>query len=273
MADKLNWIQREGNELYQMEQQKSHLQTERLQAKSRVMKVCINNRAQMHIIAAREEYESARKMMGKQPSEKPLRVFSVSANAFDLICSGEQHEVQKALENGFTNTIETGIPALRDALMAITWGTRLSNARMFNEEVENCLAVMKTWSADNAPEYMMAANKRAIVESRMEAEIKKLEEVCFIKLVGENAPDNLTGPITQAFKDLHSKTPREVEKLIEDGIYKQFDKTAQIARKNAFKTVVYDWTTVPWNTHRATNRRLGMWTDYNGHVYDWNEDL
>jgi len=56
---------------------------------------------------------------------------------------------------------------------------------MFNEEVENCLAVMKTWSADNAPEYMMAANKRALVESRMEAEIKKLEEVCFIKLVGE----------------------------------------------------------------------------------------
>jgi hypothetical protein len=273
MADKLNWIQKEGNELYQMEQQKSYLQTERLQAKSRVMKVCINNRAQMHVIAAREEYESARKMMGKQPSEKPLRVFSVSANAFDLICSGEQHEVQKALENGFTNKIETGIPALRDALMAITWGTRLSSARMFNEEVEICLAVMKTWSADSAPEYMMAANKRALVESRMDAEIMKLEEVCFIKLEEKSASDNLTGPITQAFKELHSKTPQKVKKLIEDGIYKQFDKTAQIARKNAYKTVIYDWTTVAWNTHRAINRHGGMWKGSNRRVYDWNEDL
>jgi hypothetical protein len=72
---------------------------------------------------------------------------------------------------------------------------------MFNEEVEICLAVMKTWSADSTPEYIMAANKRALVESRMDAEIIKLEEVCFIKLKEKSASDNLTGPITQAFKD------------------------------------------------------------------------
>jgi hypothetical protein len=116
-------------------------------------------------------------MMGKQPSEKLLQVFGVSSAAFDYITRGKQQDVQRTLRKGFSSTIETGIPALRDALMAITWGIRQPNARSFNEDVESFLTRTKLWSADAASEHKMAVSPRAVVEGRMEAEIKKLEQV------------------------------------------------------------------------------------------------
>jgi hypothetical protein len=183
LSDKQNFVQREGSELYTMEQQKQRLENDLHHAESRVMKSCIRNRAQVHITAAREEYERARQMMGKQPSEKPLQVFSVSSAAFDHLTRGKKHKVQGALRKGFSTTVKTGIPALRDVLMAITWGIRQPNARSFNEDVESCLTRLKLWSADSASEHKMAVSKRAIVEGRMDAEIKRLEQVRFTSMV------------------------------------------------------------------------------------------
>jgi hypothetical protein len=77
----------------------------------------------------------------------------------------------------------------------------------------------------------------------------------------------------QAFSKLHLETPKEFTQLIKGGIFKQLTKTARTSRKNAQKTVFFEWTAVPWNTHRATNKRTGMWTSSDGHVFDWNEDL
>jgi hypothetical protein len=37
---------------------------------------------------------------------------------------------------------------------------------------------MKLWSADTSSEHKMMDEEKTIVESRMQAEIKKLEEVC-----------------------------------------------------------------------------------------------
>jgi hypothetical protein len=99
----------------------------------------------------------------------------VSADIFARLSMGKLQEAQR---KGFTTKADTGIPALRDALIAITWGTRQQNARSFNGDVQSCHTRMKLWSADTSSEYKMLDEEKIIVESRMHAEIKKLEEVC-----------------------------------------------------------------------------------------------
>ena len=158
-----------------MRDQKEILEADLLQAESRVIKSCIQNRAQIHATAARNEYERVRKMMGQEECEEPLEVFSVSADIFTRLSRGKAHEAQR---KGFSTKADTGIPALRDALIATTWGTRQQNSRSFNGDVESCHTRMKLWSADTSSEYKMMDEEKTIVESRMQAEIKKLEEVC-----------------------------------------------------------------------------------------------
>jgi GTPase SAR1 family protein len=169
-------VDKEVRELYTLNQKIQYLQEEIQQAKSRVTKSCIQNRAQIHVEAARNEYEIARRMMGQQNSEKPLEVFSVSSAAFTRHC-GENAE--EAISKGFSTKADTGIPALRDALIGMTWGIRQHNARSFNEDVESCHNRMKLWSADTSSEYKMLEQEKVIVQDRMDAEIEKLEVVCF----------------------------------------------------------------------------------------------
>lgn len=142
-----------------------------------MIKSCIQNRAQIHVEAARDEYERARQRMGQQRSEKPLQVFSVSADIFTRLNKGRGKD---ALRKGFSTKAETGIPALRDALIEMTWGIRQRNARSFNEDTESFLKRMKLWAADNSSEYKMLDYEKAIVQNRMNAEIKKLDQVCYI---------------------------------------------------------------------------------------------
>jgi hypothetical protein len=116
-------------------------------------------------------------MMGQEPSEKPLEVFSVSSHVFTRLSQGRNEE---ALRRGFLTKADTGVPTLRDALIAMTWGIRQQNARSFNQDVEVYHTRLKWWSADTSSEYKMLDEERAIVESRMQTEIKKLDEVCIL---------------------------------------------------------------------------------------------
>jgi hypothetical protein len=169
-------VDKEVRELYALNQKIQHLQEDILQAKSRVTKSCIQNRAQFHVEAARNQYEIARRMMGQQHFEKPLEVFSVSSAAFTRHCGDNAEE---AISKGFSTKADTGIPALRDALIGMTWGIRQHNARSFNEDVESCHNRMKLWSADTSFEYKMLEQEKAIVQHRIDTEIEKLEAVCF----------------------------------------------------------------------------------------------
>ncbi|KAE9376210.1 hypothetical protein N431DRAFT_532541 [Stipitochalara longipes BDJ] len=242
-------VQKEGSELFSINQQKKRDEEELLITESRVMKSCIQNRALIHVDAARDEYKRARRMMGQQRAEQPLQVFSVSSDAYSRILRGRKKE---ALRKGFSGWTDTGIPELRDALSAVTWGIRQQNARSFNEDIENCLIRMKMWSADTSSEYKMLSSERAIVEDRMDSEIKKLE---------------------QAFSTLNIETRKEVMRLVDDGIYKDFPKISKASGKAAVDKVTIDWCLVAWNTHRSTNRLQGSWKDSHKRVYDWNEDL
>jgi hypothetical protein len=168
-------MQQGAKELYQMRYQKESLEADLLQAESRAIKSCIQSRAQIHAAAARNEYGRVRKMMRQEECEEPLEVFSVSADMFTRLSRGKVEEAQR---KGFSTKADTGIPALRDALIAITWHTRQQNSRSFNGDVESCHTRMKLWSADTSSEYKMLDEEKTIVESRIQGEIKKLDEVC-----------------------------------------------------------------------------------------------
>jgi len=120
--------------------------------------------------------------MGKQPSEKPLQVFSFSADAFDRIMSKKKQQVHEALKDGFADATDTGIPALRDALNAITWDNRIQNARSFLDEVKVFLETLKKWSAGASSEHKMEAEERALLDSRLQTEIRKLQEVFLVAI-------------------------------------------------------------------------------------------
>jgi hypothetical protein len=114
--------------------------------------------------------------MGQQSSENLLQVISVSAKAFSHFIEGK---VEEARSIGFSTKNETGIPALGDALIATTWISRLRNARSFNEDVASYNRRLQLWAEDASSEYKLLDDERATVENRIDAEIKKLEQVDF----------------------------------------------------------------------------------------------
>lgn len=180
ISDRESVFQREAKDLFHISDEKERLEADFMQARSRVIKSCIQNRAKIHVATVTEDYETERRTMGQEESEKPLEIFSVSADIFTRLCSGRIEDEQLALNKGFSTRADTGIPALRDAMIAMTWGIRQQNARSFNGDVESCHTRMKLWSADTSSEYKMLDEEKAIVERRLRVEIKKLEEVCIL---------------------------------------------------------------------------------------------
>jgi hypothetical protein len=78
---------------------------------------------------------------------------------------------------------------------------------------------------------------------------------------------------SQAFSKLHQDTHDEVHQVIEDNIYGILDKRTEGCALAAAKKITLDWCLVPWNTHKAINRNMGLWTSSRQVDYDWNEDL
>jgi len=180
LSEKQDLARQEGSELYDLNFKKQRLEEQILLAKSRVMMACIQNRAALHANKAQKEFLSGRRMMMsnyQEGSEKPLQVFSVSAEAYGHLINRERED---ALKKEFSTTADTGIPALKDAILAMTWPIRQENARSFNEEVEHCLTRMKLWSMDTSSEYKMSDAERVILQSRLDTQIQSLDEVCLV---------------------------------------------------------------------------------------------
>jgi hypothetical protein len=78
---------------------------------------------------------------------------------------------------------------------------------------------------------------------------------------------------SQAFSKLHKDTHNEVNQVIEDNIYEILEGRAERCALAAARKIAIDWCLVPWNTHKATNRNMGLWTSSKLVDYDWNEDL
>lgn len=267
-------VQKVASDLYEITSQNQRLEEEVLQAKSRIIRSCIKNRAQIHTVKARVEFVTGRRQMinnYQEDSEKPLKVFSVSAEAYCKLIDGDRED---ALSKGFPTTTDTGVPDLRDALLAMTWPIRQRNAQSFNEEVESCVTRMKLWSSNTSSEYKMPDEERARLEGRMNTEIGNLDQVSSTSLLCINLSNQV-----QVFSKLHKETREEILQGIKDGIYRNLPKIAKKAFEIAAKDLVTrDWYILPWNTHRAINKRQGEWTVINKAAktkvkHDWNEDL
>jgi hypothetical protein len=80
-------VDKEGRELYTLSQSLQRHQEDVLQTKGRVIKSCIQNRAQIHVEAARDEYERARRMMGKRALRSHWKS-SVSLQMYSIVFLG-----------------------------------------------------------------------------------------------------------------------------------------------------------------------------------------
>ncbi|KAG4429175.1 hypothetical protein IFR05_015341 [Cadophora sp. M221] len=240
-------ISKGGNELYRIQTKIAQAKKDRLTTECRIKAACIKNRNLVHCTAIQAEYDAGRAMMGKQPSEKELRVFSVSSNVFSRLNNNNK---EYGLGRGFFTKADTGIPALRDALLATTWDIRERNARSFNEDAESSLSRMKLWVCNKSPEFKMSQDQRKIVEYRIQQRVSSLET---------------------KFSKLHVETSKGLQQLIKTGIFAKLPGFSKVAGEQA-KSIVTNWALMPWNTHRATNKRRGVWNSAGVH-YDWNFDL
>ncbi|CZS91694.1 uncharacterized protein RAG0_02208 [Rhynchosporium agropyri] len=238
-----------GNDLYRIQSAITAATYNRLRTECYVKAACIENRNQVHRTQILAEFKAGRAMMGKKTStEKDLRIFSVSSNVFARLNGRNGRDY--ALQRGFLSRSDTGIPALREALLATTWENRERNARSFNEDAESSLTRMKLWVSDKAMNFKMSCEERKHVESRLGTIVDELET---------------------KFSKLHAETSKEIKHLIQTGILAKLAVFSKVAAQQA-KGIVTNWALVPWNTHRATNKRHGVWQS--GTVsYDWNDEL
>ncbi|KAN0112190.1 hypothetical protein V8E51_005141 [Hyaloscypha variabilis] len=261
-----------GNELYEINTEMQRLEKELFLSEGRLRRLCIQNRAQVHDSKISAEFEKGRRMMtgnDEEGFEKPLKVFSISAESYTLIVNGEREE---ALKKGFSTTADTGIPQLKDAILSMTWPVRQQNAHLFNMEVNRFLTRMRMWSMDSSSEYKMSDEERSGLETRLNAQIHILE---------------------QKVSQLHIDTKCKMLQSVQEGIYEHLPTIAMEASKIAMKDLVRGaWTGLHFSTHRAINKRHGVWTTADKQnknskkgswttvrkatkkiSYDWNEEL
>ncbi len=98
LSEKQDSARQENSELYDLNFKKQRLEEQVLQAKSRVMTFCIQNRATLHAIKVQKEFLSGRRMMisnYQEGSEKSLQVFSVSAEAYGYLINREKEDAMR----------------------------------------------------------------------------------------------------------------------------------------------------------------------------------
>lgn len=164
-----------SNQLWSLQTKKENIESSLANNRARIKAKCIRNRNEIQIAAINEEFEAGTKELGEQEASSHLQIFCVSAKAFLDLCSGQEGE---ALDCGFFTKADTGIPTLRDALIAKTWESRLLSSRTFNEGVANAAALLDTWSADTIADFKMRPDERAVVETKLNEMYGALEQVC-----------------------------------------------------------------------------------------------
>lgn len=128
----------------------------------------------------KENYEEKRNAMGQEPEDKPLRVFSVSARAFNEFTKKDK---EFGCRHGFFTKRETRIPGLRDALISTTWELREFHAKVFNNEARRILGKLKDWSADTMADFKMSVADRAVSESQSGTQVVQLWEASLPQIV------------------------------------------------------------------------------------------
>ena len=112
--------------------------------------------------------------MGKRPAPTDLQIFHVSSGVYHMLVRGK-HALAKS--RGFAKKADTGIPALREALLATTWDIRERNAHAFNEDAESSLKRLKLWVADTTADYKLTQDQRERVEQRIKQKVEGLGDV------------------------------------------------------------------------------------------------
>jgi hypothetical protein len=240
----------------------------------KLRKACIDNRCRLQIAAANAEYQAGRREMGDQHATEPLKVFCVSAVAFSLLVKGE---TEKALRKGFRTKLETGIPDLRDALIATTWGLRERKARAFIEDVASSFTRLQGWCEDPYSDYRMQQIDRALLQSKIDQHFATLDTVCSVlkKCL-------FTNKMSQTFQNIHLTTVSNVQRLLQTGLLAKLPGFSNRAASKTQRMVTFDWVQKPilWSTHRAINKKAARGHKHTSRpafgpsrIYDWNADL
>lgn len=264
--EKLN---HENSELARMHNRKDRDEKLRLDATFRVMKGCIENRNNFHISSITKDYETARKELSNEKSQRPLPVHCVSATAFMDLVRGDE---AKAMNCGFKFKSDTGVPGLRDALISTTWETRLINGKSFNGELCNAFARLEKWLEDTTASFKMTAEERIMLDQRAAQVSNSIDEVCSV-------PSKYVPRLTihaQSFAQLHIATGNSVEGLMEKHLLLGFPKLSKQATTKLRKRVTRTtWVSKPiiWCTHRALNKNNGVWQSSHAGWLDWNEEM
>lgn len=184
MAEQLRNIQKRIRdffvELGKIDQKLKANKEDRTKVKARLQKVCINNRSELQSALIQENYEKARKRMGDENPDKALRIYPISATAFQ---SMKRKDFEDALNRGFSMWSDTGIPDLRDGLMGTTLSAREDYARSFLEDADSQMKLLKMWIGDGKSEYRMSEDQRSMIEARFKDNIAQFQQVGFIPML------------------------------------------------------------------------------------------
>ena len=152
-------------EIVSIDNKKTYAEKDRDRINCKKLDACIKNRHRLQKEVIIWDYETRREMMGRQPPEKPLQVFSVSSEVFNRFDQGDEDYRPRL---GFQTKWDTYVPKLRDALISTTWDLREANARAFYNDAQTFLGRLRVWSSDISADYKMSAVDRAILESGIE---------------------------------------------------------------------------------------------------------
>ena len=149
------------------------VQDDLVDLKSEKMAACIESRNQFHRKTLQEGFNNDLKALRHASSGRPLRVFCVSALAYDHIQKRERI-------SGFFEEEDTGIPALERWLVETTLPVRLANALSFLKECNELESQIKYWAADTRIEIQLSAFEASTIHESFQQQGATLKQVSSI---------------------------------------------------------------------------------------------
>ncbi|PQE05083.1 tat pathway signal sequence protein [Rutstroemia sp. NJR-2017a BVV2] len=214
---------------------------------SRVIAACIEHRNTTSSTTLRADFDSVRKEMGQKKSENPLKVFCVSAWAFNAFLKKEERT------KGFSKLADTGIPGFQQWLNRATLDSRMRNAELFLGQIESLIDGMCLWGSDTTVAYKLLASERHAIGETFATGLKQL---------------------TASLQELNIGTVQSTKKLVKSGIFVHMPKAEATAAANVLDVVKgFAQKPVHWSTHRVINKNNGDWTSYRDIVYHWNDEM
>lgn len=149
-------------------------------ARSRILVMVVEHRNMQSSRMVRRDFENNLRDMGQDPSEStPLQVFCVASKIFLGYCDRQNNS--KAL--AFPTRQHTEIPKLRDWLIGFTLKVRERHAQSSLDSIEDLMSMMKPWISDSSAEVRLSVHQRESLETKLQAPIQALEEVCHLPIL------------------------------------------------------------------------------------------